>query len=139
MTAEHLRAIGELHRGPADIADRDHELDVARVFVRCAVDVSGIREHRRETTMRAEVGRRDRDGGPHHRERCDAIAGLREHRCPVLERVEVRPMHLVHFGIGGFDGHHWIGFTRGADRTQAEVVVHHRQCCPNQERLHYAK
>ncbi len=52
------------------------------------------------------------------------VAGLREHRGPVLERLEIGPMQLVHLGLGGLDGHHWIGVTGGADRGQAQVVAH---------------
>ena len=125
MTAEHLRAVGELHGRAPHVADREHEFDVARVLVRRAVDVTGIREHGREATMCAEIGRRDRDGGPHHREGGNAIAGLREHRGAVLERVDVGPMHFVRFGFRGFDRHLWIGITRGADRAQAQVLAHH--------------
>jgi len=124
VTAEDLRAVGELHRRATDLADRDHEFDEPRVLVRGSVDIAGVREHRREATMCAEIGRRDRDGRPHHSECGDAIAGLCEHRRAVLERVEIRPMHLMHLGLGGFDRRNWFGVTGDADRAQANVVAH---------------
>jgi len=124
MSAEHLRAVGELHRRAPNIADRDHELDVARVLVRGAIDVAGIREHRREATMCAEVGRGDRDGRPHDGERGHAIASLRQHRGAVFERVEVGPMHLMHLGFSRFDRSHRIRVAGDPDRAQANVVAH---------------
>ncbi len=71
--------------------------------------------------MCAEIGRRDRDGGPHHRERGHAVAGLREHRGAILERIEIRP---VHFDIGGLDGRDRVGRVSRSDRAQAHVLAH---------------
>src|SRR5207245_3450430 len=79
LAAQHLDAVGELHRRPPNVADRDHELDVARVLIRGAIDIAGIREHRRETPVRAEVGRCDRDRGPHAGERGHATTWLCAH------------------------------------------------------------
>ena len=125
VAAEDLRAVRELHRRARDVADRQHELDKARVLVRRPVDVAAVGEHRGEAPVGAEVGRVDRDGRPHERERGHAVAGLGQYRGALFERVEVRADPL---GIGNFAlGRGNEGIVVPLDGPQAEIVAHPEQ------------
>src|SRR5207247_11348826 len=105
--------VRQLEHRAREVAYRNDEVDVPRELLSGAVDVTAGRERRGETAMRGEVEWIDRDGGPEEREGGDTVARRAEHRCAVLQRVEIAAARaeLSH-------------------RSQLLLLVHPRKCLP---------
>ena len=87
---ERLRGVVKLRGRGLELATREQELDVAGVLVRRAVEVPTARERRGEATVHGVIHRIDRDGGPKHGERGDAVPVLREEGGALLQLLEIR-------------------------------------------------